>query len=175
MAAARLLREWRVPCRVRLVGGLDSRQKTAVPLERLQQWQAEGLATWEGERDDMPAVLADAHIVCLPSYREGLSRVLAEGAACGRALVASDIGGCREVVEHERNGLLVPVRQVEPLARALARLVGNPAERRAFGRAGREIALRFSVDTVVAATLDLYRAMGVPTPPCRSARVARFA
>lgn len=169
MAAARLLRAWGIDCRVRLVGPCDPPHLDSVPPERLRGWEAEGLATWDGVRDDMPEVFAAAHVVCLPSYREGVPRVLVEGAACGRALVASDIGGCREIVVPERNGLLVPPRQAEPLARALARLLRDASERRAFGRAGRVIAVeRFSVDHVITATLELYRAMGVPTAADRS-------
>ncbi|HSP99310.1 MAG TPA: glycosyltransferase family 4 protein [Candidatus Dormibacteraeota bacterium] len=160
VTAARLLRDWRVSCRIRLVGRCDAEHKGAVPLEQLRQWAAEGLVQWDGQRDDMPAVVAAAHIVCLPSYGEGVPRSLVEGAACGRPLVASDVPGCREIVVHERNGLLVPPRDPQRLAQALARLIRNPDERHAFGRAGREIAVsQFAEGSVIAATLEVYRTL----------------
>ncbi len=157
VAAARLLREWQVPCRIRLVGPCDPQHKGAIPVELLRQWEGEGLVTWDGHRHDMPAVYAAAHVVVLPSYREGVPRSLIEAAACGRPLVASDVAGCREIVVHERNGLLVPPRDPRRLAQALARLLRNPGERQAFGQAGREIAVsRFAEESVLAATLAVY-------------------
>lgn len=157
-AAARLLREWNVSCRIRLVGLLDAQHREAVPIARLRQWERDGLLTWDGRRDDMPAVFAAAHVVVLPSHREGVPRSLVEGAASGRPLVATDVAGCREVVAHEDNGLLVPLRDPRRLAEALARLIRNPDERRAFGRRGREIAVgQFAESSVIEATLEVYR------------------
>jgi glycosyltransferase involved in cell wall biosynthesis len=165
IAAVRLLRAWQVACDVRLVGWLERHHRGAIPVEQLRQWEAEGLVHWERHREDMPEVFAAAHIVCLPSYSEGVPRSLVEAAACGRPLVASDIGGCREIVVHEHNGLLVPARDPARLARALARLVRAPHERHAFGLAGREIAVsRFADQSVIAATLDVYRALLADAP-----------
>lgn len=155
-AAARLLREWQVPYRIRLVGWLDPRHRHAVPVEALRRWEAEGLLGWEGVCDDMPAAFAAAHIAVLPSHGEGVPRCLVEAAACARPLVATDVPGCREIVRHERNGLLVPPRAPRALALALARLIRDPAERRAFGRAGRAVAEQFGQEAVIAATLGVY-------------------
>lgn len=158
VAAARLLRQWRVRCRIRVVGWVDAAHRHAVPEAQLRQWNGEGLISWDGPSDDMPATFAAAHIVALPSYGgEGVPRSLVEAAACGRPLVATDAPGCREIVVHERNGLLVAVRDSERLARALARLIQAPAERQAFGRAGREIAGQFAQASVIDATLAVYR------------------
>lgn len=155
-AAARMLREWQVPCRIRLVGWLDPRHRHALPLATLRQWEAEGLLGWDGVSDDMPAAFAAAHIAVLPSHGEGVPRSLVEAAACARPLVATDVPGCREIVLHERNGLLVPPRDPRALAQALARLIRDPVERQALGRAGRAIAEQFGQDAVVAATLGVY-------------------
>lgn len=158
VAATRLLRQRRVECRLRLVGPHDPQHRHAVGGEELARWQREGLLVWDGLRSDMPAVYANANIVALPSRSEGVPRSLIEGAACARALVASDTPGCREVVIHEHNGLLVPPGNPEALAQALARLLENADERRRFGAAGRELVVRkFSRAAVIEATMKVYR------------------
>ncbi len=157
VAAARLLRAENVAARFTIAGYGEEGNPDSVPPETLASWQAAGLIDYLGQRDDMPQVYADAHIVCLPSWREGVPRALIEAAACGRALVASDVPGCREIVQHELNGLLVPVRAPEPLAAALRRLLADAALRQRMGAAGRELVLReFSLERVNAATLALY-------------------
>ena len=107
----------------------------------------------------MPQVYARCHIVCLPSYYgEGVPRALIEAAACGRPIVTTDVPGCREVVEHGDNGLLVPPRAPTVLAEALRTLALDPELRIEMGRRGRERAVaEFSLDRVVAATLAVYR------------------
>ncbi|MEE4173062.1 MAG: glycosyltransferase family 4 protein [Xanthomonadales bacterium] len=110
-----------------------------------------------GHVTDMPALLAQVDIVALPSWREGTPKILLEAAACGLPIVATDIPGCRGVVEEGASGYLVPVRDVRALAGALARLVADPAQRRAFGRRGRAIVEEgFSTEQVNRATLAVY-------------------
>lgn len=121
-----------------LAGGVDSGNPSAIREERLREWERMGLVTWLGRRDDMPALLASCHVVCLPSfYREGFPRVLAEGMACGRAIVTADTPGCRDAVTESGGGLLVAPRSGRELAEAIAYLHDNPDERRAMGRRGR--------------------------------------
>lgn len=155
--AARRLREGGVAARFVLVGEPDEGNPAAVPEARLLEWKQAGIVEWWGRRDDMPEVLAQSHIVCLPSYREGLPKVLLEAAACGRPIVASDVPGCREIVRHEENGLLVAVRDPAALADALRRLIGDADMRRRMGRSGRAmVEADFSVQRVVRETLDVY-------------------
>jgi glycosyltransferase involved in cell wall biosynthesis len=94
----------------------------------------------------------------LPSYYpEGVPKVLIEAAACGRPIVTTDVPGCREVVRHEENGLLVPTRDPVALAAALRRLILSPALREFLGRRGREIAVaEFGLEKVIAETLAVY-------------------
>jgi glycosyltransferase involved in cell wall biosynthesis len=160
-AAARLLRQWQVDFRIRLVGLMDSEHQDALPISELDKWQREGLLDWEGVRHDIPATIAAAHLVVLPArQREGTPRLLLEGAASGRALVATDVAGSRAVVRHEHNGLLVAPRDPHALAQALARLIGDPQARQRFGQAGRELVLRdFDQTKVNAATADVYRTL----------------
>ena len=105
----------------------------------------------------MPQVLPQAAIICMPSYREGLPRGLIEAAACGLPIVTADVPGCREVVEHEKTGLLVPVRDGVATANALRRLLQEDDLRLSMGRAAREKAVaEFSVEQFVADTLAVY-------------------
>lgn len=106
----------------------------------------------------MQDVYAQAAIVCLPSYREGLPKTLIEAAACGRPIITSDVPGCREVVRQGENGWLVPARDAHTLAKALADLLQNPNIRKAMGNCGRLIAEKeFSMELVISQTFAFYQ------------------
>lgn len=155
-AAARLRRDG-VEARFVLVGAPDANNPSSIDLESLESWVDEGTVEWWGYQDDMPSVYAKAHIVCLPSYREGLPKSLLEAAATGRALVATDVPGCREVVRDGENGRLVPSHDAAALAKAIRGLLEHPQQRRAMGKKSREIVEEhFSLEHVVARTLELY-------------------
>lgn len=156
--AARMLRAKGVHARFALVGDTDPGNPAAVPVTQLETWKKTGNVEWYGKRDDMLAIFSKAHVVCLPSYREGLPRVLIEAAACGRVIVATDTPGCREIVRHRENGLLVPVRNSKALADALQKLIDDPELRARMGARGREIAVaEFAQDRVVTETLAVYQ------------------
>lgn len=158
--AARQLKTRGVDARFALVGDTDLHNPAAIPKEQLTDWHSEGVIEWWGRRDDMPAALAQSHIVCLPSYREGLPKVLLEAASCGRPIVTTDANGCREIVRNEENGLLVPVRSIVELANAIQRLTENKELRQKMGIRGREIVLsEFTVEKVVAETMTVYEEM----------------
>jgi glycosyltransferase involved in cell wall biosynthesis len=162
--AAAILRKRGVSARFVLVGGTDPDNPAALSVEQLNAWAAAGDVEWWGQRDDMPGLLASVHVVCLPSYHEGVPRVLLEASASGRALVATDVSGCREVVRHGENGLLVPPKNAGALADALQRLIERPGLRRQMGREARRIAERdFDLDIVVRRTLALYRELLGPS------------
>lgn len=155
--AARQLKQDGVTARFVLVGDPDPDNPASVPEVTLHAWQKEKVVEWWGHRDDMVAVFHAAHVVCLPSYREGLPKVLLEAAACGRPIVTTDVPGCREVVREGKNGLLVPARDAQALSEALLCLIKNPELRAEMGCRGREIVLKeFSSEKVIAQTLDLY-------------------
>jgi glycosyltransferase involved in cell wall biosynthesis len=156
--AARNLRSAGVSARFVLVGDTDPGNPTAITAEQLGQWAETGIIEWWGHRANMKDVLAQAHIVCLPSLREGVPKVLIEAAACGRAIVTTDAPGCREIVRNGENGLLVPVRDSRALAAALRLLIENAPLRAGMGLKGRDIAVNeFSVERVVRETLVVYR------------------
>ncbi|MFZ3059432.1 MAG: glycosyltransferase family 4 protein [Candidatus Methanoperedens sp.] len=155
--AAKMLRAKGVHARFALVGDTDSGNPAAVSATQLETWKNPGEVEWYGKRDDMPAVFSKAHVVCLPSYREGLPRALIEAAACGRAIVTTDTPGCREIVRHGENGLLVPVRDSKALADAVRTLIEDPVLRAKMGARGREIAVaEFSQEQVIKETLSVY-------------------
>ena len=156
--AARILRKSGVSARFALVGEPDAENPSAIPVGQVEAWVREGVVEWWGRRDNMPSVYAQSHIVCLPSYREGLPKSLLEAASCARPIVTTDVPGCREVVRHEQNGLLVPLRNVELLAKALGRLIDDSRLRASMGVRGREIVVaEFAIENVIEQTLALYR------------------
>lgn len=157
--AARLSTAGGVRARFALLGDRDAENPAAIPSAQLARWKKEGPVEWWGNRTDMPDVISRAHIVCLPSYYgEGLPKALLEGAACGRALVAADVPGSREIVRHEDTGLLVPPRNAAALAAALRRLIEDkPLRERLGSRARQMVSREFSEEKVVGLTLDVYR------------------
>ena len=161
VAAARTIRRQRDDVVFTLVGDPDDGNPSAVPVEQLRAWQAEGVVEWRGFTDDVPSVWAASHVAVLPSfYGEGVPKSLIEAAACGRAIVTTDMPGCREIGRDGENALLVPPRNAVALAAAISRLADNPALRARLGAAGRRIAEQeFSDARVAAETLALWRAV----------------
>ncbi len=142
-----------------LVAGIvDQDAMGAIPVKVLEQWDARGLITWLGQISNMPELFARSHIVCLPTvYGEGIPRVLIEGASCGRALVATDVPGCREIVVDGVTGVLVKPGSVENLADALAKLINDDEYRRELGRNGRRLVEEnYRSEIVVRSTLEIY-------------------
>ena len=160
VGAARLLRSQGVKARFAILGGADSGNRGGVPSVVLEKWQAEGVVEFWGFQTDMPKVLAQADIVCLPSYGEGLPKALLEGMAAGLPCVATDVPGCREAVTHGDNGFLVPVRDVSSLAKAIEILLSDPGLAQRLGERGRQrVELEFAERYVNDSTLRLYREM----------------
>jgi glycosyltransferase involved in cell wall biosynthesis len=155
--AARRLQQIGTDARFVLVGETDTANPATISQTQLRSWVAEGVVEWWGRREDMPNVFAEAAIVCLPSYCEGLPKVLLEAAASGRPIVATDVPGCREIVRHGENGVLVPIRDPQAIASAVRELLKDRLLRERMGRRGRKIVEdSFSVQQVVSETLALY-------------------
>lgn len=154
--AARIVRREQPDARFRMLGFLDAPNRSAVTRGEVEAWQAEGLIDYLGATDDVRPQLAAADCLVLPSWREGLPRSLLEGAAMARPLIATDVPGCRHVVEHEANGLLCAPRDPEALAEAMLRMIRlTAAERAAMGAAGRARVERdFSERAVIDAYLE---------------------
>lgn len=164
--AARLVRRQGSPVRFILVGNTDSGNPSAISPSQLQSWVEEGVVEWWGWRDDIPEVLAAVHVVCLPSYREGLPTILTEAAASGRATIAADAPGCREAVRDGETGLLVPPRDPASLAQAIRTLIEDPDRRRRMGIAGRRmVEQEFSSAVIIGSTFRVYHLAGMKGMP----------
>jgi glycosyltransferase involved in cell wall biosynthesis len=179
--AARILRSQGVQARFALAGAPDPDNPAAIPYEQLAVWQEAGEIEWWGLQDsqNMPAVLARSHIVCLPSYREGIPRILIEAAASGRPIVTTDAPGCRELVRPGVNGIIVPSRDTSSLASALRFLIEHREARISMGANNRQIAVQeFSQELVISQFMAVYRdllravCLG-PTAPSQAPNVTK--
>lgn len=155
--AARVLKERGVLARFWLAGSPDPGNLTSITEMESSDWSKDGFVETLGYRTDIPNIFANSNIVVLPSYREGLPKALVEAAACGRAVVTTDVPGCRDAIEPGATGLLVPVRDASGLADAIQFLIENPGRRKQMGASGRALAEReFAIEKVVDAHLAIY-------------------
>jgi len=158
--AARNLKSEGVSAQFWLVGEGDSGNRNAVPVEQLKEWHDEKVIKWLGQCEDMVATFSQTDIVCLPSsYGEGVPLVLIEAAACGKPIVTTDAPGCREIVRHNENGLLVPQKNVDDLTSALRSLITDKSLRIKMGKKGREIACNEFSARMWCATLEVYKTL----------------
>lgn len=143
VAAARRLKARHPELVFDIAGFVVPEHPDAVSVTQLQQWHREGVINYLGELDDIRPVLADADCVVLPSYFEGVPRILLEAAAMARPIIATTAVGCREVVDHGVNGLLCRPYDVDDLVQAIETFCAlSPAERESMGLAGRKKAIR---------------------------------
>lgn len=158
--AAALIQKSRPGTIFQLIGMPDEGNPTSFSLAQLEDWVNSGVVNWLGHQDNIAKHLAKSHIICLPSYREGLPKSLIEAVACGRPIVATDVPGCREVVSHGINGLLVQPRDSHALADALMILISDKSLRERMGLLGRERAENeFSSEIIISQTLCVYESM----------------
>jgi len=156
--AARILQKKGFIARFVLVGDSDRGNPAAVSEDQLQAWHEEGIIEWWGHRDDMPEVMAQSHIVVLPSYGEGLPRVLLEAGAAGKPVVTTDVPGCRDIIQDGVNGILVPPKDPLALTEAISRLVIDTKLRMQMGAAGRSLVVRgYTTDHINQKTFEVYR------------------
>ena len=155
--AARILREKNLNIEFWIGGSADIGNPASASAQDIAQWEREGIVKALGHIDNMADIMAEADIVVLPSYREGTPKVLLEAAACGLPIVTTDVPGCREVVDHGVNGLLVPAKNASLLAAAIQQLYENATTRQEMGIAGRAKALKeFDERLVIRMTMDVY-------------------
>jgi len=158
--AARLIKQQGVDAKFLLVGDPDPHNPATVTDEQLKKIKHAGDVELLGFRDDISTLLAASNIVVLPSYREGLPKVLVEAAAAGRAVVTSNVPGCRDAIEVGASGLLVPPRDPGALARGIQEMIEAPELRKKMAGKGRLLAEReFAIDKIATAHLDVYHAL----------------
>lgn len=147
------------PFEIYLVGSVDLGNPSGFTESEIRMWEKEGTIKWLGHQNDMAKIFRECDIVCLPSYREGLPLALIEAAASGRAIVTTDVPGCRDVVENGKVGLVVAVRDSVALAAALKTLMLDSDLRYQLGTKARHRAEKFyGKEEIIALTLQLYGA-----------------
>ena len=153
LEAASLVKQLR-PARFQVIGAIEDHPR-AVSRTSVEDAEASGTVELIGRIDDVRPFIADADCVVLPSYREGLPRVLLEAGAMATPVVAADVPGCRQAVEHGVTGLLCEARSVTALAQAMLAIADmSPKDRLVMGQRGRAKAEReFSEERVAAAYL----------------------
>jgi glycosyltransferase involved in cell wall biosynthesis len=158
--AAASLRGQHPSVRFQLAGDSAPGNPSSLTEADLDQIRREGHVDLLGYRSDIPNLFSESHVVVLPSYREGLPKVLLEAAASGRSVVTTDVPGCRDAIA-PGTGFLVPPRDAPALARAIQVLVEDGVLRRQMGEAGRVLAEReFDIQRVVEAHLKIYEELG---------------
>ena len=160
--AARRVRAHRPEAQFVLMGVLGAPNRTAIPAAEVRGWEAAGQLEYQAPVDDVRPAIAAADFVVLPSYREGLSRVLLEAAALGRPIVTTDVPGCRDIVRDGENGYLCAPADATSLTAAIGRaLAATDAEWRRMARTGRARAVReFSQERVAALYLEALLQVG---------------
>jgi glycosyltransferase involved in cell wall biosynthesis len=155
--AARILKYQGVNCRFVLVGSTDENPKS-VSCSLLNTWINEGVVEYWGFSNSPAETYCKANIAVLPSYREGLPKSLIEAAACGRAVITTDVPGCRDAITLGVTGILVPAKDAKSLAAAVSTLCENGQLRKQLGTAGRKLAEdEFDIKNVINAHLTIYQ------------------
>jgi glycosyltransferase involved in cell wall biosynthesis len=156
--AASVMKVRGIDARFVLVGEPDAENPSSVSFQQLNEWHGSGVIEWWGYCTDMPKILSQSTIVCLPSsYGEGVPKILIEAMACGRPIVTTDMPGCKDLVFGQKNGLLVMPKDSIGLTESLSKLVLDRSLCQEMGAAGRRIAEReFSVKQVISETLVVY-------------------
>ena len=141
-----------------LAGDPDPGNPDAVPESKLHDWSEAGLITWLGHVDAMPDLFSSIDVFVLPSfYGEGVPKSLIEAGSCGLALITTDMPGCREVVVNNVDGLLIPPRNSDALAKAIAALQDDELLRARLGAAAREkMLIEFDERIVIFRTAEVY-------------------
>ena len=156
--AAQQLQNKGIKATFQLAGAIDPGNPTSITQSQIETWKDDGVIEILGQHNDIATLFSQAHIVVLPSYREGFPKVLIEAAACGRPIVTTDVPGCRDAIISDKTGLLVPARDGTALANAIERLILDTELRQHMGKAGRSLAEeRYDIQQVVETHLDIYQ------------------
>ena len=147
--AARRINSEGTKARFVLVGDPDDENPRSILRSQLKQWHRSGYIEWWGHRNNMAEVYAQAQIFCLPSYREGLPKAILEACATGKPVVTTDAIGCRDIIRHGKNGLLVQPCNARELAEAIKTLLEDPDRRYQLGKKGREIVVKEYTEEII--------------------------
>jgi len=156
--AAKIVAKKNANTRFYLFGGIDTGNPTGVPRKWLEEVSHDDRIQWMDQVDDVKPYLKIADVVVLPSaYKEGVPQALIEAASMSKPIITTDVSGCREIVIHNKNGLIVPPKNIQKLAEAMLELAGSVRKRSEMGRAGRKIMLeKFDGKLVIMKTKAVY-------------------
>ena len=160
VAAHGIVRDQGLATNLLIAGDPDPANPASVSLQEVKEWTQRPGITWLGQIKDIASLWRRCHFAILPSHREGLPGSLMEAAACGRAMIATDAPGCREIVIDGLTGLLVPIEDPQNLARAIVKLATSPELRALHARAARELVVsKLSARIVGEQIVKLYNEM----------------
>ena len=141
-----------------IVGKLDLEARQCIKLNELKNLENKGIIEYWGESFDMPKIFALSYMVVLPSYREGMPKSLLEAAASGRAIVTTDVPGCKDAIINGKTGVLVPSQDPLALTNEIGKLLKNPDLVNNMGIEGRRLAENnFDINKVVKTHLEIYQ------------------
>ena len=160
VAAHGIVRDQGLATNLLIAGDPDPANPASVSLQEVKEWTQRPGITWLGQIKDIASLWRRCHFAVLPSHREGLPGSLMEAAACGRAMIATDAPGCREIVIDGQTGLLVPIEDPQNLARAIVKLATSPELRSLHARAARELVVsKLSARIIGEQIIKLYNEM----------------
>ncbi|KLE11273.1 glycosyl transferase family 1 [Aliarcobacter butzleri L354] len=155
--AAKILKQKLPNVEFEIYGDIDIHNPASLTEDDIEEIKKEGFIKVHGFSTNIAKVFSDTNIVVLPSYREGLPKVLIEAAACGRAVITTDVPGCRDAIEPNVTGLLCQVKNSQSLANQIEKLILDKDLRNSMGKAGRELAKKeFDIKKVVEKHFDIY-------------------
>ena len=160
ISAAKIIKDRKINVKFLIAGNLDLMNPSGLNINDLKRIKEENYVEVVGYERNIANLYSRSHIICLPSYREGLPKSLVEAAAAGRAVVTTDVPGCRDAIIVNKTGLLVPLKNPKKLADAIQFLIENPQQRIAMGKAGRILAEKeFSIEKIVKNHLDIFKVL----------------
>lgn len=144
-----------------VVGAIDDGNPSAVAKAEVEAQEVKGTIRYWGVSKDVRSIMQEADVVVLPSYREGLPRVMLESLAMGKPIITTDTAGCRETIQDTKNGFLIPTKDAQALADAMVRMYELTDEvRQEMGEVGREMALQeFDEQAIIKRYFDEIEAM----------------
>lgn len=159
--AQKLLKERGCHFSLNVAGIIDNDVSSAIPLGQIEAWANNGDINWLGNVRDMPNLISQNDVICLPTtYGEGVPRILIEAASCQRPIIATDVAGCREIVSHGVNGYLIAPKDAVMLAHFLQDLLEDKDKLITFGANGRKkVEQEFSQEIVFEKTLQIYQSL----------------
>ena len=158
VTAANLIQKRNIKANFLIAGDLDLKNPSGLKVKDLDILKKNKNLEILGHQNNIAELYFKSHIVCLPSYREGLPKALIEAAAASRAVITTDVPGCRDVIIPDKSGILVPVKDSKKLADAIEYLIDNPEVRVSMGKEGRKFAEdNFKIENIIINHLEIYK------------------